>query len=153
MIETKTETKLVWPPEVKREARNLWKKSRKKLGCSEYLAHMTVSYLDIHPYCFYCGLALTWHSATIEHLVPKSEDPARVNKPKVLSCEPCNQQRSSKPLEKWLLMKRPIVDPEKAGYPFWKEVPQNAFHYIGQPVPEVVIKITEETGRSWGLLG
>ncbi len=127
--------------------------NKKLLGSSDYLPHLTIQYLDLNPFCFFCGCLLNYGSATIEHLVPKSHDPLSVNKPKVLACYACNHYRGSKDLAQFLTNpKRPIVDSSKANFHFYRYFPQNNFAYLGQSVPRVVQMITLRDGRGYGLL-
>jgi len=127
--------------------------NKKLLGSPDYLPHLMIQYLELHNYCFFCGVWLNYDLATIEHLIPKSHDPLRFNKPKVLACSPCNFNRKNRDLAEFLLdPRRRMVDSTKAGFHFYKYFPQNNFSYLGRQVPNRVKAIILRDGRGYGLL-
>lgn len=140
------------PAELARYAGHLSYLTHKALGVGDYLAHMTVVYLDMHPFCFYCGCGLTYRTATIEHLMTKSEHPTEPRKPKVLACWPCNQLRLSRDLAEFLASERPMVDASRAGFHFYRDVPQNAWEYLGRRIPAQVTRLSKVYGRGFGVL-
>lgn len=127
--------------------------NKKLLGSSDYLPHLTIQYLDLHNFCFFCGCLLNYNSATIEHLIAKAQVPLAFSKPKVLACSPCNYNRGSRDLAEFLKSPyRKMVDPSKTGFHFYRYYPQNNFMYLGRPVPNVVKTIVLRDGRGYGLL-
>jgi hypothetical protein len=53
--------------------------------------------LAVDPKCHYCPTILTYETATIEHLVPRSRGGTWMQENLVLACAPCNVKKGNKP--------------------------------------------------------
>ena len=124
------------PPELIPIFRSIRWRTIKLLGIVHYEPHLMVLYLDLHPYCFYCGIELSYATATIEHLEDKHNNRAKPDKAKVLACYPCNTRRGSADLATFLTSPyRFIVNPDTAGFHFYRYAPQKLVQLPGSANP------------------
>lgn len=48
-----------------------------------------------HPFCKWCGVALTDDTATVDHVIPLSRGGLENSNNRVLACQPCNCKRGN----------------------------------------------------------
>jgi len=86
--------------------KDLWReKTRRRyansLGCRVKKSHYKDLYTN-HPYCTYCGKALAWEQAEIDHYVPLSKGGVHEDSNLRIACKTCNRSKHAKLPEKFL---------------------------------------------------
>jgi 5-methylcytosine-specific restriction endonuclease McrA len=71
-------------------------KRRSKRGWKLKLTIKRRRLFKADPRCRYCGCDLTWHTATLDHVVPRSKGGRDSMDNLVLACQPCNVQKADK---------------------------------------------------------
>ena len=66
--------------------------------------------LEANPSCTYCGCKLTWESATVDHLVPRSKGGTDAMDNLVLACQPCNLRKADRLLAEGALQLLQLIE-------------------------------------------
>ncbi len=78
--------------------------------------------------CQYCGIALTYTSVSIDHVLPSSRGGVTSWKNCVTACKPCNKKKSNRtPEEAQMYLLKTPTDP--TAFHFWDAMRSTAWHH------------------------
>jgi 5-methylcytosine-specific restriction endonuclease McrA len=86
------------------------RKNHKTYKKNEQLRQVKILYLNQSPYCIYCGIPLTYDTATLDHIIPKSRRGTDQLANLVLCCNQCNEEKGCLSLQNFITSRNNNLD-------------------------------------------